>query len=1022
MEYFFIHSEWNDICIIDENNIYRKNIINERGYFYYNNDNLIIKWDNWDDENIFSKYEDFYIDKNIINDIEIMNIKNNDKYILLLNTNKIIKYNNHNNRGTLTKNNKLYHIKWQNNDEYLYLKNNIYYDIESLLESNNSNNINENKNNTNQYINNNTNNTNQNYFNLNDINLNEDDCDDIEDEKNINEKYLYELIDGVVYSKLYLNKNIINSKKKYYSYKFNDSYIKEENLFYNLKIYNQYYIDYDNYKKYTLDYVINNHNNLNKFFNINVDIDLNINTVKKKIVTLCEWGYPPFGGGENWLLNINKIFHDLNYECYMICFSDGFTGQSYQDINIIDLNYVKVIQMPYILIEIFKILKVINPIIINHQGIKRIEFLKIANVLQIPFITGFCFWNNIIKQLSSNINMLENNDLEKDLSFLYINEYSYTYCASDFVNDIILKYFNQKINVIETISLKEDYYVNNRENYYVTMLNCHYSKGGFILKYLLENLNNKIPLLLVYTENDDIININEIKELVKKRNLINDINILYEKKQNVKEIYKKTKIMLVPSLCDETFCRVAYESKMNNIPIISTRSGNLKYLMKNYAIFLQEKPEQWKIEIEKLYFKKSYNINKNNNVIDFIENNVKNKIYNLLNNSVKSKYNFNNKNIGIIAPWADQGLGIQARSYYNSLINIGYKPFVFSFKPYHGNESNNFLQVDKNEWNYDNIYYSNNNRENINHEEILNFIHNNNIKKIIIIEASFEPIFKIVSLFKLLNIYTILVINIECLKITEINYHSLFDRILCNNFNSYFIMNNLIQNKCNYLGFHLENEYFENYIKNNKKDKKLNFVCSGGLNSISRKNIDLIYEIFLELYESKKFENEVNLNILIQGVEIPKQLGNKKNENINIKVKNFSYKENLNNISENDIFIHCGGQEGLGLGFYEALYLGIPIITLNWTPNNEIIKNNVNGWLIDCNYDKVYENNECIINRGIIKKDSLKNKIENITTNIDSTIRIINKTIDNRNFFINKNKNKFEKKLDIYLSSMPCFN
>ena len=57
MEIFFIHNEWNDICILKNNNIIsRKNIQTEKGYYYYDkNDILVIKWDNWSDKNIFKK-------------------------------------------------------------------------------------------------------------------------------------------------------------------------------------------------------------------------------------------------------------------------------------------------------------------------------------------------------------------------------------------------------------------------------------------------------------------------------------------------------------------------------------------------------------------------------------------------------------------------------------------------------------------------------------------------------------------------------------------------------------------------------------------------------------------------------------------------------------------------------------------------------------------------------------------------------------------------------------------------------
>ena len=57
----------------------------------------------------------------------------------------------------------------------------------------------------------------------------------------------------------------------------------------------------------------------------------------------------------------------------------------------------------------------------------------------------------------------------------------------------------------------------------------------------------------------------------------------------------------------------------------------------------------------------------------------------------------------------------------------------------------------------------------------------------------------------------------------------------------------------------------------------------------------------------------------------------------------------VNNINENvgqdDIFIHLGTQEGLGLGFYESLYCGTPILTIDWVPNTELIQHNKNGWI-----------------------------------------------------------------------------
>ena len=103
--------------------------------------------------------------------------------------------------------------------------------------------------------------------------------------------------------------------------------------------------------------------------------------------------------------------------------------------------------------------------------------------------------------------------------------------------------------------------------------------------------------------------------------------------------------------------------------------------------------------------------------------------------------------------------------------------------------------------------------------------------------------------------------------------------------------------------------------------------------------------------------------------------------------------------------------------------MGLPILTLDWTPNNELVKNNINGWLIKCDIDNIYENQESLIYRGILIEEYFINKLNEIINNKEKTINIINNTIKNRVAFINKNKSIFNKKLiSILSSSIPNFD
>jgi len=61
--YIFFHNEWVDICLLDNNTkkIKRTNIDDEYGSFIINNNNeIIIKWDKWEPENIFILIDNKY--------------------------------------------------------------------------------------------------------------------------------------------------------------------------------------------------------------------------------------------------------------------------------------------------------------------------------------------------------------------------------------------------------------------------------------------------------------------------------------------------------------------------------------------------------------------------------------------------------------------------------------------------------------------------------------------------------------------------------------------------------------------------------------------------------------------------------------------------------------------------------------------------------------------------------------------------------------------------------------------------
>ena len=416
----FVHSEWTDICIYDKYKIKRTSVENEIGKYKVKDNEIIINWNNWEGDDIFIKIHDDFIhktfyDENIKNyNLSEINIQNNNIiniYILNIDKNIIFKKNDLKFFGYYIKNDNNISIKQNNGIEKMYIKiANIYYEQDYLISLiKNEDKINLKKEKFKKIDNN--------YF--------------LNHKSNDNVQMLDKINNIIKTSNLTLNiKNeilkLINVQNIDNEYNISDININNNkinqrlnSLIENNDIINKNYLNINNIKEHlNINIDENVFNNIIKL-NLSFKIDAKKN---KRILSLVQWGYPPFGGGENWILNMNKILKKYNYETYLICFSDPFRNEYYCETKMIDLEYVKVIQTPYDLLNIIKLIKLINPDIINHQGVNRLEFMKLSNILEIPFFTGFCFWQDIIKfnMDNINVNMIDNDGLEKTEDFEFI--------------------------------------------------------------------------------------------------------------------------------------------------------------------------------------------------------------------------------------------------------------------------------------------------------------------------------------------------------------------------------------------------------------------------------------------------------------------------------------------------------------------------------------------------------------------------------------------------------------------------
>ena len=539
---------------------------------------------------------------------------------------------------------------------------------------------------------------------------------------------------------------------------------------------------------------------------------------KNVLLTLADSVYPANGGGENWLLDINKILEN-DYFCVAICFRDEFTNKWFPEIKYIKYKNVHIIQIPIVVRDIIAIIDYIKPVCISHQGHNRLLYCMIAKLMKIKFLTGFCFWNDLIMIENNvfNINMISRK-FKKDPNLDIILKNSNIYLASEFMKTVLQNSVTQigreidlstiSYDVIPTISYHDHYvsntFLNTDDRKYVCILNSHFLKGGQELIYLLQNLDYEIPILAIITERDLNIGETTLIDLFRERNEYSNINILYRTKiDNINEVYSSCKVLLIPSIVDETFCKVAYEGMQLGLPIISYKTGNLEYLLKDYKnntfIDMPLKKKEIKtindtvIDTNTLskWVQETQNIYKNckletYNMYSIVEKEIHTSLLSTMNKEIEYSPE---GTIGFFCPFVDQGLGIQCREYITYLNQNGYKTAVLAFKPYLA------VQVDKKEWKYSNIYYSNHSREEIILEEVIYFVFKYNVKTIIIPEICYKQIYEKIDFFKCLGVKVVGIINIELLRYTELQYYHYFDLILANNESSYNILKDILGEK-----------------------------------------------------------------------------------------------------------------------------------------------------------------------------------------------------------------------------------
>ncbi|MCK4352411.1 glycosyltransferase family 4 protein [candidate division WOR-3 bacterium] len=174
---------------------------------------------------------------------------------------------------------------------------------------------------------------------------------------------------------------------------------------------------------------------------------------------------------------------------------------------------------------------------------------------------------------------------------------------SKFMRDLCKRWYGIESTVISPFIQLKDYLCNNsslREK--VTFIIPEVIKGAKIFLELSKILKSRKFLVIGKAKENDI-----------KKELKSIPNVEYiEEIENMKRVYRRTKILIAPSICPEPFSRACVEAMANGIPCIVSNRGGLPEVVGNAGIII-ENPydiDSWiraikSLENDKLYLKLS---------------------------------------------------------------------------------------------------------------------------------------------------------------------------------------------------------------------------------------------------------------------------------------------------------------------------------------------------------------------------------------------------------------------------------
>ena len=465
----------------------------------------------------------------------------------------------------------------------------------------------------------------------------------------------------------------------------------------------------------------------------------------------------------------------------------------------------------------------------------------------------------------------------------------------------------------------------------------------------------KVPLIGCNTEGRTTSLAREIEDLFQKHPQKD--SVLHSWVNDVNAVYRQSRIVLIPTTVDETFCRVVWEAMMCGCAVLVSGRGNTCNLFedgKSGFLVPSEMPQKWVEETRRVYRLPPKRLRALGEAAQAFARKLLVRSQLALDRAVRKTIGTSwRSRVGLFTTWNPQGLGFQAKRYSEVLQEIGFEVFVLSFAPYHGKN------YPWHGWKGPSVTFSPNVRERVTDEEVKAFLDNTGVGALLIPEICFQRVFEVSDLCRERGVKVVAVPNIEICRRSEMpRYRACFDVVLANNRLTTRVLRDNFGVSTTFLGYAQGPSFAPN--KDPKTRRRNSFLVVGGVNPFYRKNVHKVLAAFANIPKKLKFFLTITVNT------DPAKLPTNLDRRIRLVNRHVSDKDLQDMYASHEYYIHLSTNEGLGLNLFEARVAGMEMVTFDTAPYNEVFEPRFfpNSRFLPTNERTMLDNPEAIIPRN----------------------------------------------------------